>query len=112
MSIWSDIHKRSNGTTIRKEDVDANIAKALSEVKFKYNLYNDKILLEVKSEDKSGWIYTDYVPCRIATLLNLQTYGLCITLNTNENVKAIKDVKATEKSRIYYQHILHNEYLG
>lgn len=89
MSIWADIHRRSNGTTVKKEDVNAKIAEALDEIDmmdYVVKSINDIYPLKVLSRDKCGTIFMDYVWCHNITKIN----PFIKTLNSEENINRIK----------------------
>lgn len=94
MSIWADIHKRSNGTAVKKEDVNAKIAEALEEIDmmdYAVKSLNDIYQLKVLSRDKHGTIFMDYVWCHVSYLFNIAKINPFIkTLNSEENINRIK----------------------
>ena len=52
-SVWADIHKRSNGSSVRKEDILKDIYEYLTS---KYNTTEDKIELDYKDDNETIYI--------------------------------------------------------
>ena len=95
MSVWADIHKRSNGILIRKEDVDTEIVSSLNRISDELDSRNP-CMLKVFSMDKQGRIFTNIVQCHVVNIINLQINlqspqkVMRKTLNIDWNINRIK----------------------
>jgi hypothetical protein len=90
MSVWADIHKRSNGSLIRKEDVDTEIASSLASISYELDTRNP-CFVKVFSMDEQGRTFTNIVECQIVKVYSRhEAPGL--TLNIEWNINRIKSV--------------------
>lgn len=91
MSVWSDIHRRSNGASIRKEDVDTEIASSLDRISNELDSRH-LCMLKVSSMDKHGTTFTNIVYCQVVSLFSIQSpwERLGSTLNIEWNINKIK----------------------
>lgn len=90
MSVWADIHKRSNGSLTRKEDVDMVIASSLASISYELDTRNP-CFVKVFSMDKQGRTFTNIVECQIVKVYSrYEAPGL--TLNIEWNINRIKSV--------------------
>lgn len=92
MSVWADIHRRSNGTSIRKEDVDKEIASSLDRISDEFDSSHHLCMLKVLSMDKQGKTFTSIVHCQMVSLFSIQSpwERLRNTLNIKWNINIIK----------------------
>ena len=93
MSVWADIHKRSNGSLIRKEDVDTVIASSLDRISYELDTRNP-CFVKVFSMDKQGRTFTNIVECHIVNVANFRSPYKPVrnTLNIGWNINRIKSV--------------------
>ena len=99
MSIWGDIHKRANGTSIRKEDVDTEIASSLDRISDVLDSGN-LCTLQVLSADKRGWTYTNIIQCNVVNIVDLKAPPDKVmrkTLNIVWNINKIKSAIGDRK---------------
>lgn len=98
MSIWGDIHKRANGTAVKKEDVDTEIASSLDRISDDLDSENPCVL-QVLSADKRGWTYTNIIQCHVVNIVNLRSPGEVMhkTLNICWNINKIKSAIGDRK---------------
>lgn len=94
MSIWADIHKRSNGIAVKKEDENVKIADALAKIDNEYDVGKYSTYpLKVFSRDKSGNIFIDSVACNVFMFFNIKNpYSFRKSLNAEVNINRIKSV--------------------
>ena len=99
MSVWADIHRRSNGESIRKENVDEEIASSLDIVSDKLDSRQHLCMLKVLSMDKQGKTFTSIVHCQIVSLFSIQSpwERLGNTLNIEWNINIIKSAIGNRK---------------
>ena len=99
MSVWADIHKRSNGESIRKENVDEEIASSLDSISDKLDSEQHLCMLKVFSMDKQGKTCTNIVHCQIVSLFSIQSpwERLGNTLNIEWNINRIKSAIGNRK---------------
>lgn len=101
MSVWSDIHRRSNGASIRKEDVDTEISSSLDRISNELDIKitpggylpgRHLCMLKVSSMDKQGRTFTNTVHCQIVCLFSIQSPWELLghTLNIEWNINRIK----------------------
>lgn len=90
MSVWADIHKRSNGSLTRKEDVDMVIASSLASISYELDTRNP-CFVKVFSMDKQGRTFTNIVECQIVKVYS-RYEAPAPTLNIEWNINRIKSV--------------------
>lgn len=91
MSVWADIHKRSNGSLTRKEDVDTVIASSLDSISYELDTRNP-CFVKVFSMDKQGKTFTNIVECQIVNIFRSPYEAMRRTLNIEWNINRIKSV--------------------
>ena len=115
MSVWADIHKRSNGEFVRKEDVDEEIVSSLDRIVSEIDTRNVSSLdLNVSTVDKNGTVFTDIVHCHLVMAGKFSSPSPKKTLKINWNINRIKSAIGNRKfiSLSVMKKYWYNERLG